>query len=86
MNCRGRVSTETTSWVFWAVSATIAEVPCTPQRANAFRSAWIPAPPPESEVAIVIATGVDRSAVTGNRLDARTAPLGGLGTASEVRS
>ena len=28
-------------------------IPCTPQRANAFRSAWIPAPPPESEPAIV---------------------------------
>jgi hypothetical protein len=39
MNCRGRVSTETTSRVFWAVRATIAEVPWTPQRANAFRSA-----------------------------------------------
>ncbi len=61
MNWRGRVSTEITSWVFCAVSATIAEVPCTPQRANAFRSAWIPAPPPESEVAIVIATGMRRS-------------------------
>ena len=49
---------EVTPTVFCAVSATIAEAPCTPQRANAFRSAWIPAPPPESEPAIVSATGV----------------------------
>ena len=44
--------------VFWAVIAVIALVPCTPQRANAFRSAWIPAPPPESEPAIVSTVGV----------------------------
>src|ERR1044071_8128052 len=69
MNCRGRVSTEITSWVFCAVSATIADVPCTPQRANAFRSAWMPAPPPESEVAMVIATAGDRSPDTAHRLD-----------------
>ena len=43
--------------VFWAVIAMIAVVPWTPQRANALRSAWIPAPPPESEPAIVSATG-----------------------------
>src|SRR2546421_1129050 len=42
-----------TSRVFWAVRATIADIPCTPAAANAFRSAWIPAPPPESEPAIV---------------------------------
>src|SRR5215218_9245096 len=58
MNWRGTVSTEITSWVFWAVSATIAEVPCTPAAANAFRSAWIPAPPPESDVAMVSALGI----------------------------
>jgi hypothetical protein len=28
-------------------------MPWQPSAANAFRSAWIPAPPPESEVAIV---------------------------------
>ena len=44
--------------VFCAVTAVIALVPCTPQRANAFRSAWMPAPPPESDPAIVSATGV----------------------------
>jgi hypothetical protein len=39
--------------VFCAVSATIALVPWTPAAANAFRSAWMPAPPPESEPAMV---------------------------------
>ena len=52
------VATARTSRVFWAVIAVIAAVPCTPQLANAFRSAWIPAPPPESEPAIVSAVGV----------------------------
>ena len=44
--------TSSTPTVFCAVSAVIAVVPCTPQRAKALRSAWIPAPPPESEPAI----------------------------------
>ena len=44
-----------TPTVFCAVIAVIALVPCTPQRANAFRSAWMPAPPPESEPAMVSA-------------------------------
>ena len=47
-----------TPTVFWAVSATIADMPCTPQRANAFRSAWMPAPPPESDEAMVSARTV----------------------------
>ena len=52
-----------TSWialtptVFWAVRATIADMPWAPQRAKAFRSAWMPAPPPESEDAIVSTRG-----------------------------
>src|ERR671911_347375 len=37
----------------------MADVPYTPAAANAFRSAWIPAPPPESDVAIVKTRGVD---------------------------
>src|SRR5829696_2239528 len=53
MNSGGASCTAATSTVFWAVKATIALVPWQPSRANAFRSAWIPAPPPESEVAIV---------------------------------
>ena len=39
--------------VLCAVTAVIAVIPCTPQRANAFRSAWTPAPPPESEPAML---------------------------------
>ncbi len=50
--------------VFCAVRATMADVPCTPHRANAFRSAWIPAPPPESDEAMVSAIGVRDSAAT----------------------
>ena len=48
----------TTRRVFCAVTAVSADAPCTPQRANAFRSAWMPAPPPESEPAIVSAAGL----------------------------
>ena len=43
--------------VFCAVSATIALIPWQPAAANAFRSAWMPAPPPESDEAIVSARG-----------------------------
>ena len=43
--------------VFCAVSATSTDVPYAPAAANAFRSAWMPAPPPESDVAIVSARG-----------------------------
>ena len=49
--------------VFCAVSATIADMPCAPQRAKAFRSAWIPAPPPESDEAIVRARKTQRQLV-----------------------
>ena len=54
----GTAWTASTPTVFWAVIAVIAVVPWTPQRANALRSAWIPAPPPESEPAIESATGM----------------------------
>src|SRR5688500_16713920 len=47
--------TAVTPRVFCAVSAAIAERPCTPCAAKVFRSAWIPAPPPESEPAMVSA-------------------------------
>ena len=56
--------TISTPTVFCAVIAVIAVVPCTPQRANAFRSAWMPAPPPESEPAIVIHTRTRSSGLT----------------------
>ena len=49
---RDRLRRASTPTVFCAVIAVIAVIPCTPQRANAFRSAWMPAPPPESEPAI----------------------------------
>ena len=43
--------------VFCAVSAVMALVPKTPSAAKVLRSAWMPAPPPESEPAMVRATG-----------------------------
>jgi hypothetical protein len=64
----GTLWTASTPTVLWAVIAVIAEVPCTPQRANALRSAWIPAPPPESEPAIVIATGMRVACAMGDSL------------------
>src|SRR3954464_285567 len=42
-----------TRTVFCAVTAVIALVPYTPSAANVFRSAWMPAPPPESLPAMV---------------------------------
>ena len=46
---------------FWAVMQVMALVPCTPRAAKVFKSAWIPAPPPLSEPAIVSATGKIRA-------------------------
>src|SRR5712691_7905539 len=63
-----RITRIGTSWisetvtVFWAVTAVIADVPCTPKAAKVLRSAWMPAPPPESEPAIVSATGTFKRA------------------------
>ena len=51
------VSTAMTPRVFWAVRAVRALVPYTPSAANVFRSAWMPAPPPESLPAMVRAMG-----------------------------
>jgi hypothetical protein len=56
----GTVCTPVTPTVFWTVIAAIAVVPCAPARANAFKSAWIPAPPPESEPAMESTTGTGR--------------------------
>ena len=50
-------STLDTPTVFCTVTAVIAVMPRTPRALNVFRSAWIPAPPPESEPAIVRARG-----------------------------
>ena len=54
----GSSRTSVTPPVFCAVIAVMAEVPYTPMAAKVFRSACIPAPPPESDPAIVIARGV----------------------------
>ena len=56
--------------------AVIAVVPCTPQAANAFRSAWIPAPPPESEPAIESTAGRRTLA---HRLEASASPTAASG-------
>ena len=42
---------------FCTVTAVTATQPCTPSNANVRMSAWMPAPPPESEPAIVITRG-----------------------------
>src|SRR5207244_292139 len=44
-----------TPTVFWAVTAVTTLVPNTPNWWNVFRSAWIPAPPPESDPAAGVA-------------------------------
>ena len=53
-------SQSVTSRVFCAVTAVMTDVPYTPYAAKVLRSAWMPAPPPESLPAMVIAraTGV----------------------------
>ena len=50
-------TTPRTSAVFCAVTAVNAEVPCTRSAAKVLRSACAPAPPPESEPAMVSAVG-----------------------------
>jgi hypothetical protein len=52
-NATGGTWTAVTPRVCCAVSAVIAASPCTPCAAKVLRSAWIPAPPPESEPAMV---------------------------------
>jgi len=54
--------------VFWIVTAVIAVIPNTPSALKVFRSAWIPAPPPESEPAIESARG------RGGRTSSSTGP------------
>ena len=43
--------------MFCTVTAVIAVIPKTPRALNVLRSAWMPAPPPESDPAIVSARG-----------------------------
>ena len=57
--------TAVTPRVCWAVSAASADRPCTPWAAKVFRSAWMPAPPPESEPAMVRALS-GRGSVSGS--------------------
>ena len=66
--------TPVTATVFCAVTAVIAERPYTPCAAKVFRSAWIPAPAPESDPAMVRATGgtsARRTPLTGRRCGRR---------------
>ena len=60
---RGIGVTPSTARVFCQVTAVIAVMPWTPHRANAFKSAWMPAPPPESEPAIDSTLGTRRELV-----------------------
>ena len=57
--------------VFCAVTAVIALVPYTPNAANVFKSAWMPAPPPESLPAMVRAT---RRSLTASTAEAGLLP------------
>src|SRR3954471_5683075 len=54
--------------------AVMAVMPCTPAAANALRSAWMPAPPPESEPAIERTRGV---AAISSRMPRRAALIRG---------
>lgn len=60
-------STFRTSWLFWAVSAVITEQPCAPSAWKACRSACMPAPPPESDPAMVHTMGPAASVVGSTR-------------------
>src|SRR5690606_27907470 len=68
-----------TPTVFCAVMAVSALVPKTPSAANVFRSAWMPAPPPESEPAMVRATGRDATRTA-------YAPRGGHAVGTALRA
>src|SRR5712692_2795661 len=57
--CAGTSATPVTPLVFCTVTDVIALVPHTPSAANVLRSAWMPAPPPESEPAIVRTRGME---------------------------
>jgi hypothetical protein len=55
----GRFSTPWTPTEFCAVTAVMTDMPNTRNAENVLRSAWIPAPPPESEPAMVSALGIN---------------------------
>ena len=52
-NSGGRSKMPLTPTEFCAVTAVIADIPNTPNAENVLRSAWMPAPPPESDPAMV---------------------------------
>ncbi len=54
-----------TSLGFWAVIQVMAQVPWTPRAAKVLRSAWIPAPPPLSDPAMVRTAGNARRLLIG---------------------
>ena len=84
-NSGSNTLTPRTAVVFWAVTAVRTLVPNTPRAAKVFRSAWMPAPPPESEPAMVMATGGFTGAgpQTGGSSD--TVPSAGLEAWAEKR-
>ncbi len=58
-NAGGRFSTPWTPREFCAVTAVSTDMPNTRNAENVLRSAWMPAPPPESEPAMVRALGIN---------------------------
>ena len=54
----GRFSTPWTPREFCAVTAVMTDMPNTRKALKVLRSAWIPAPPPESDPAMVSAFGI----------------------------
>mmetsp|Transcript_22883 Transcript_22883/g.51607 ORF Transcript_22883/g.51607 Transcript_22883/m.51607 type:complete len:323 (-) Transcript_22883:133-1101(-) len=56
-NASGRTCTPCTPRLFWAVTAVMAVVEKTLAAAQAFISAWMPAPPPESDPATISTLG-----------------------------
>ncbi|MNH08548.1 hypothetical protein D3C79_679670 [compost metagenome] len=56
--CISTGSTIFTATEFWAVMAEMTEQPCTPRLCMLCKSAWMPAPPPESEPAMVQTMGL----------------------------
>ena len=67
----GNVCVHEIPLLFWAVTAVIALSPCTPNAANVFRSAWMPAPPPESLPAMV-----STACMTGDKAKSPRYPVG----------
>src|SRR4029450_1358671 len=82
-NSGGTSWTAVTPTVFCAVSATTALIPWHSAAAKAFRSAWIPAPPPESEPAIVkhLGTTGDEASIVPGAIVTWGEPLQGEGVA-----